>query len=348
LVDERKNLQSMDSTRELARDVSISDTQKIARPTLTVPERAFQDVVENRQRPKGLEVAGQSAKNLRDWYFEKFSAVPEGVWSRHPLFVMKFQRELNNILQARGVKGTGRRGKATEADAKDFLTLDEINQSVEAARARAKRYVTDTLYDTSRRTNLQHHLRYLSPFFAAWQDSFVKWTKISMDQPLVPYLGWQGYQNFPNLFEGSTVVDNDGNYIGEDGQVYEYNVLTGEVGDPIEGKTANPNMGTILWRVPGPVGDWLKESAGVDHLRLPKTSFNVAFQGENPLIPGLGGFVAVPYGEVVRRWPMAADLAQTIGLDKIIAPYGPGGRAGEEAIPSWVTKARDFFKDNDE
>jgi hypothetical protein len=354
LISERRDLEAErleraaeDSTTELRREVEISDATRRPRPRLSVPERAFRDILpEGQERLRGVQHAAASLNAVRDRYFHAFSAVPEGVWSRHPLFVMKFQRELDQILNAKGVKPSGR--KVTDKDAQEYLTLDEINKSVEVARRRAKRYVTDTLYDTSRRTNLQHHLRYLSPFFAAWQDSFVKWTKISMDQPLVPYLGWQGYQNFPNLFEGSTVVDDDGNYIGEDGQVYEYNVLTGEVGAPIEGKTANPNMGTILWRVPGPVGDWLKESAGVDHLRLPKTSFNVAFQGENPLIPGLGGFVAVPYGEVVRRWPMAADLAQTIGLDKIIAPYGPGGRAGEEAIPSWVTKARDFFKDNDE
>src|SRR5690606_40138264 len=85
------------------------------------------------------------------------------------------------------------------------------------------------------RTNLQHHLRYLSPFFAAWQDSFVKWTKIGLDQPLVPYLGYQGYEELPNVFAGAHVVDEDGNYIGDDGQVYEYNPLTREIGAPIEG-----------------------------------------------------------------------------------------------------------------
>src|SRR5690606_37916225 len=267
-------------------------------------------------------------------------------------FVMKFQRELNNILQSKGVKGTGRRGKATEKDALDYLTLDEINRSVEAARKRARRYVTDTLYDTSRRTNLQHHMRYLSPFLAAWQDSFVKWTKISLDQPLVPYLGYQGYEELPNVFQGAHVVDDDGNYIGDDGQVYEYNPVTREIGAPIEGKVANPNMGTVLWRVPGPVGDWMEDEAGVTNVRIPRTTFNVAFQGENPAIPGFGGFVAIPYGAIVRKSPWAANMADTIkiggmSLSEIVAPYGVGGRFGAEGTPSWVQDAVDFFHKND-
>jgi hypothetical protein len=349
LIAERHDREVESSTTELQREVRVAESQRMVRPRLTVPERAFRDILpDGASALRGLQHVGEASKQARDWYFRNFSAVPEGVWSRHPLFVMKFQRELDQILNAQGVKGTGRRGRATEKDAQEFLTLDQINKSVETARARAKRYVTDTLYDTSRRTNLQHSLRYLSPFFAAWQDSFVKWTKIGLDQPLVPYLGYQAYEEFPNLFEGATVVDEDGNYIGEDGQVYEYNPVTREVGAPIEGKVANPNMGTILWRVPGPVGDWLKEYAGVDQLRLPKTSFNVAFQGENPLVPGFGGFVAVPYGAIVRSSPWAADMAQQTGLDKIIAPYGPGGRVGEEGVPSWAQKAADFFSQNDD
>lgn len=348
LVNERTSRLSEDSTRELSREVHVAEAQRLARPTLTVPERAFRDVLENGARPKGLEVVGEGLKAARDKYFHAFSAVPEGVWSRHPLFVMKFQRELDNILNAQGVKGTGRRGRATEADAKDVLTLDEINKAVETARGRARRAVTDTLYDTSRRTNLQHSLRYISPFFAAWQDSFVKWTKISLDQPLVPYLGYQGYEEFPQLFEGAHVVDEDGNYIGDDGQVYEFNPVTGEIGAPIEGKIRNPNEGTILWRVPGKVGDWLEENAGVTNLKIPRGTFNVAFQGENPFIPGFGGFVTTTYGEIVRRSPWAANMAEKTGLDKLIAPYGVGGRGGEEAIPNWMKDASDFFNQNDE
>lgn len=348
LITERQSRMGEDSTRELARETHVAEAQRIARPTLSLPERAFQDIVEPGQRPRGFDAAYAGVKEARDRYFHAFSAVPEGVWSRHPLFVMKFQHELNNVLQARGVKPSGRRGKVTEADAEDYLTLDEINRSVEAARKRARRYVTDTLYDTSRRTNLQHHLRYVSPFFAAWQDSFVKWTKISLDQPLVPYLGYQGYEELPNVFAGAHVVDEDGNYIGDDGQVYEYNPVTREIGAPIEGQVANPNMGTVLWRVPGPVGDWMEDVAGVTNLRIPRTTFNVAFQGENPLVPGFGGFVAVPYGEIVRKSPWAANMAEKTGLDKIIAPYGPGGRVGEEGVPSWLQKAFDFFNQNDE
>jgi hypothetical protein len=348
LITERQSRLGEDSTRELARETHVAEAQRIARPTLSVPERAFQDIVETGQRPRGFDAAYAGVKDARDRYFHAFSAVPEGVWSRHPLFVMKFQSELNNVLQAKGVKPTGRRGKATEADASDYLSLEDINRSVEAARKRARRYVTDTLYDTSRRTNLQHHLRYLSPFFAAWQDSFVKWTKISLDQPLVPYLGYQGYEELPNVFAGAHVVDEDGNYIGDDGQVHEYNPVTREIGAPIEGKVVNPNTGTILWRVPGPVGDWMEDVAGVTNLRIPRTTFNVAFQGENPAIPGFGGFVSVPYGEIVRKSPWAANMAERTGLDKIIAPYGPGGRVGEEGVPSWLQKAFDFFNQNDE
>src|SRR5690606_15315176 len=102
LITERQNRLASDSTVQLQREVHVTESQRLSRPTLTVAERAFQDIVEPGQRPRGVQAAYEKVKEGRDRYFHAFSAVPEGVWSRHPLFVMKFQRELNNILQSKG------------------------------------------------------------------------------------------------------------------------------------------------------------------------------------------------------------------------------------------------------
>lgn len=348
LVNQRQSRLAEDSTTELGREVRVADAQRLARPVLKVPDREFQDILERNGAQRGIAAVGQKTSDMRDWYFHHFAAVPEAHWSRHPVFVMKFNRELDQILHAQGVKGSGRRGHVKESDVGDRLTIDEINKAVETARGRAKRYVTETLFDTSRRTNLQHSLRYISPFFAAQQDSWVKWTKISMDNPVVPYLGYQGYEELPQAFEGAVVVDDDGNYVGDDGQVYEYNAASGKIGKPIEGEFRNPNEGTVLWRVPGKVGDWLENTAGVTNLSIPRGTFNVAFQGENPAIPGFGGFVAMPYQAIVTHSPWAANMSEKLGLDKLLAPYGVGKSAGEDALPSWLKDAKDFFDQNDD
>jgi hypothetical protein len=354
LVEQRKDLVNQKQSRlevgnsaELTRGVETLDAQRIARPVLKVPERAFKDILGNDKHGRGIASLPGRLDQGRDWYFRHVGAIPEAAFTRHPLYVMKFNTELNKILNAKGVKGSGRRGRATEADATDRLSLAEINKAVETARGRARRHVTDTLYDTSRRTNLQHNLRYISPFFAAWQDSWTKWTKISLDNPVVPYLGYQGYEALPQAFQGAAVVDDDGNFVDSDGHVYKYNALTGERGDLIEGESRNPNEGTILWRVPGKIGDWLEDKAGVKALSIPRGTFNVAFQGENPAIPGFGGFVAMPYNEVVTRSPWAANMSDKLGLADLIAPYGTKKNAGESAMPNWLKDAHDFFSQDD-
>lgn len=312
-----------------------NNSKYIKRPNLFVPERQFQDNITFASMDKSyMAKAGFSAfKNVRNAYFRNFSALPEAYWSRHPFYINATQKHAETLFNSLGVRKadlTTKKGRATaEAALRERYTIDEINGIMDQARSKAKKEILNTLYDTSKRSNLQHTMRIVSPFLAAWQDAWFKWAKIAADKPFGAYMTFQGFQNWDQLADRT--VDSEGNRILSSGEVVN---AEGEVIG-----TADPNEGYAIFQLPEPIA----KKFGVDNIRLSKQSASVILQGEQPWIPGAGPMVAVAHNELLKQIG-ATKLAEDLqGVTDVILPFGMEADSADLLKPTWLRAWNDFI-----
>lgn len=263
-------------------------------------------------------------------YFKWAASVPETMLARHPFYAARFERHAGDIMAKSGLTD------------ESMLTLQQVNEIRAAAARRARKDVGDYLFDTSKQSRAGHFLRHISPFYGAWEDTMVKWTRIFGEDPSVLAKGWDVIRA-PNA--GGWVVDQNGNLIGPDGNVRDKD------GNVVG--TAGIWDGYIIiplpdWSLPG--GKSLQDLTGATDLRIAKNAANVVFQGDPWFLPGPGPVVAVPTNELlVRSFPEAyGDDGNPDNpmqsLLRWILPYGPTAESElEQVLPSWVRAGRDVL-----
>ncbi|NTW40656.1 MAG: hypothetical protein HGA44_12345, partial [Cellulomonadaceae bacterium] len=148
----------------------------------------------------------------RDWFFKYAAEIPETMLGRHPFYVSRFNMHMQQIIAGAG----GR--KSFES-----LTLREINAARSRASVLARREIGNYLFDTARRSNLSHYLRFIAPFYSAWSDTMRKWARIGGENPWVfPVMGKVFMAPNASLLvtdEDGNRIDSAGNVLGADGEV---------------------------------------------------------------------------------------------------------------------------------
>lgn len=258
-------------------------------------------------------VAGYN--QTRSTWFKWASEVPENMLGRHPFYVARKEAHLERAIANAG------------GDA-DALTLQQYNRLAQRASAQARRDVGAYLFDTSQRSNLAHHLRFLSPFYSAWSDTMRKWSRIAGENlgvaPLIP-------KAFMAPNSALTVVDEDGNRILRNGDVVN---AEGEV----IRTSADWTEGHILFPVPEWLPSWANPGGG-DTVKVSKGSLNVIFQGEPWFLPGPGVLATIPANQVaLRAFPEAVDDATPSGaILRYLMPFGlDDDPVVEQTMPMWA------------
>lgn len=304
----------------LERAVSLDDIKSAwAAPSLrpSVPGEMLQ------KDWKGRIVRGY--EHVERSYFKWVASVPETMMTRHPFYASRFEMHGRDLLARTGLEEKN-------------LTVKQLNElRAEAARL-SRKDVERYLFDTSKQTRAGHFMRFISPFYGAWEDTMVKWGRIFGEKPETAAKFWD-IVRAPNA--GGFVVDRDGNRIDPLGNIRDED-------GRVVGK-AGIWDGYILIPLPDislPGVGRLHEWAGADNLRISKNAANVIFQGDPFWLPGPGPVVAVPTNELlVNMWPEAyGDEGSENPILKWILPYGPtADSVPEQLLPSWAKAARDVL-----
>ncbi len=213
----------------------------------------------------------------RDKYFKWANALPEDVLGRHPMYRQVYRGRLKQLID-----------QADETTT--HLTREELDVLETQARSFARREMKRIMFDVSSKSNLGHFVRFVAPFYSAWEDTLTKYGRLVMRDPSVVPHAWMLWAA-PNESSFLPVVDEDGNPITDQGKFGgdEFIVL--------------------------PSG-FLPGADSFGKMKLSKKSMNLVLQGDPWWLPGMGPLVQVPVNEFVKSRPSAADAVKTI------LPYG--------------------------
>src|SRR5690606_7539146 len=275
----------------VARDVTADDVaywwgEGDTRPL--VPENLTKKI-----ELSGRERIAQAYDTTRSRYFELMSTLPEVYMGRHPQYNRFFQQHMGRIM------------KSTN---KENYSQVDINRIRQRARISARKDMQRIMFDTSHRSEIAHKMRFVAPFFSAWEDVMVKWSRIIAQRPEVAPLLMKGLNAPRSAF---VVEDDDGNRILANGDVWRQD----EDGNLVAkvGTEHNPNAGHIVIRMPS----WAKDITGADNFKLSRGSLNATFQGEVPFLPGLGPLATIPVNEFMAgKIPGTRDFGPLAAEDR--------------------------------
>lgn len=213
----------------------------------------------------GVNALDHGFSNVVDKLYAKIGTAPTDVLSRQPFFASIYRREMQNSFEGLNAK------------AGDEIS-EEIWEAMERdARQTALREVKRTMYDVANASNLAHTMRFVMPFYAAWQDALGTWARIWTNDPsTLAHLTqvWEAPQKTNLVYENA------------DGEKYMAIPLPKAVREKL-GLSENPGM---------PV-NWMRD---------------LIFTGEYWYNPGVGVPVTVPLAAAVRDRPSLEKMFEPI------------------------------------
>lgn len=202
----------------------------------------------------------------RDKVFNYIGSLPDDTLLRHPFVDVKYNQFMKQSIDNLKEQGI---------DHIDNATIENIARS---ARSYALTEVKRTLYTIERYNNASSYMRFVSPFFAAFENTGRTWVRFATAEPTIAA---HGYQLLSSPVRAGVVVDGDGN--------------------PIEFKGQLPSKDWALQvQVPQNVANKIPGLAEHPTQRFSLKSLNVVFQGETPFTPGFGPLVQIPVSELVK------------------------------------------------
>lgn len=233
--------------------------------------------------------------------------LPTDHLSRHPYFSALYNSQVESMYARRKVALDKLGQRFTESDVTDITR---------AARAKAMSHMKQTLFDISAHSHAAHVMRFISPFFAAHQESLMRWWRIARDNPAV-------IRRFQQAFDMPRKM----------GLVYD-----SETGEPVgdgEGISANHR---ILIRVPdafggerNPIDKWLKKMGGDRYWSVNENGFNLVLQG-GLMNPGVGPVVSVPVEALVEKYAQYDEFERAA---RILNPYQPDSALDSVTPAAW-------------
>lgn len=231
----------------------------------------------------------------KNWYrdgirqmYRILGTAPEDLAVRHP-----FYRHVHRLEQTRLQQMYLDQGREITLDLKE-----KINKS---AHQQALRETRRTLYTIERYSNPAMVLRWLIPFFPAYENTMLVWLRFAYDDPSIvarANLIW----NAPN--EMGLVVDDEGKEV------------------PAGASFDKPAYVTM----PEPMGRALAKAVpGGQIPDFPKQSLNFVLPGQNPFAPGFGPIVSTP-----ASWFISQDPGREQNFKKRLERFI--GKEGSEIV----------------
>ena len=247
------------------------------------------------------------------FYF--LGSLPETTFARHPLARAVYRAEMR---QRGDIALSLKRSQLN--DPKAELTLDEINALRKDAVESARKEVNKTLFTIMRKSYAGEKMRYLMPFFNAWENTVRRWTTLAKENPAAIARAGQITSSLSNQ---NNYVDKDGNPSKE----FSY-----------DSRLVLPMPETFMKTmeaVPGGKGLAAAIRSAGSQVSIPIRSLDVMFQGE--VHAGFGPVVAIPaqYLEILRP-----DLE---GVLNQVIPFGAAESPIKTLLPPALQKAAQLW-----
>ena len=239
-------------------------------------------------------------KNKVDTYTSKIMAglgtIPENKLLRHPFYSTVFDAEQLRLWKLSKSQGVDVLSPAVQA---------RIAATSHKAALKATR---ETMYTIERLSNAASLLRFVSPFFPAWENSIRTWGRIAWNNPAVIGYGnllW----NIPNKM--GMVVD--------------------EFGEPVKNSNFLKDEGQyIIW--PSAIQEFLKKDLGPLNYILPgeglmsrQAGLNTIFPGADWWFAGVGPAATIPTAWLLRGKPEDAEVLRNAVGDEMYQQLVPSG-----------------------
>ena len=247
-------------------------------------------------------------KNGVERLFNLLGTYPESTLVRHPFYAEVWQRRMNEMVKIADGQGME-------------LSEDLLKKMNNTAHKSAMQQTNEILYTIERYSNPAAMMRWVAPFFPAWENSAKVWTKMVVNDPSILYrasLLWQ----IPNKL--GMVVDEKGNKVE---------------GEPLSFLTGSQNRYIVM---PKAMSDVVERFTGGIPLKIPMGALNVVTPGETPWLPGFGPVVGLTAGKFLATKPdLQKLLRDSLGeeLYSQIAPFGVPQDSLTDVLPAWARKA---------
>ena len=265
--------------------------------------------------PTAPEVRFKDGTMFQKWVQQSFhylGSLPETTLARHPLARAIYRSE----MEQRANIALVRKRVALEND-KAELTVDEINGLRKNAMESTRKEVNKTLFTIMQKSYAGEKMRYLMPFFNAWENTIRRWTTLSKDNPVAIAKAGQITASLSNQ---SNVVDRNGNKT--DKFSYDNVIVLPMPESFIKSMESIPGL-------PRGLAAAIRSSGS--QLSIPIRSLDVMFQGE--VTAGFGPIAAIPaqYLEIMRP-----DFESIL---RPIIPYGAADSPMRTLLPPAAQKA---------
>ncbi|HYH52141.1 MAG TPA: hypothetical protein VEG38_21575, partial [Acidimicrobiia bacterium] len=254
-------------------------------------------------------------KNIRDRAMKVLGTIPTDVLSRQPYFDYHYTNEVTRLINLAADQG---------AD----LTPEFARQVEDKARNYALGESKRLLYDMADESELSHTLRFISPFYSAWQEVLTRWAGITVENPAFVARLHEVWRSPERM---GIVQDEDGNTINADG------TATSPLGEKVEpGRDRMVNFKILASdNVVGKAifNDLTRNIPGVKRVesaKFNKDGLNLILQGA----PGVGPLVQIPLNEVAKGRPELEDAL------KWALPFGATQSTMDMLLPATAKRIK--------
>jgi hypothetical protein len=229
----------------------------------------------------GMHPLAREYGRVRDGYFRWVSKMTDDQLGRHPLYAELYRGQYKELV-----------GRVDER----FLGEARLRAIEEQSRLWARKEMRSILFDVSQKSDLSHFVRFVMPFYSAWQDAVTKYGRLMLHDP-------------SRLVRAGELwtAPNDANFI---------EVVDTLTGKPVPGDKASLSDNEAV-RLP----EGIAKLFGLDYtLDISKSSLNIALQGDPIWLPGWGPMAQAPVNSWIKQKddPDLAQIAQDFG----ILPFG--------------------------
>lgn len=285
------------------------------------------------------DTAGSKMDRIIAKGFNRLGTIPSDLMSLHPVYGRAFEARYRTFMDDE-LRYKDRRGEG------DALTPAELEKIKEKADKFARKDIKQVVYDPQR-TSASEALRFISPFFAAHQDSLSRWAGLIAEKPTAITPLAKIY-NAP--VAAHLITDDQGNPVDMDGMVTKKVPKVTETIDPVTGRVTKTITGEETVREKVNIQD------RVFHLRNPfvapekakgsvpikVSAMNTILPGDPWFNPGSGPLVQIAGSEIANASPRTGDFLQWAK----ILPYGPTDTMSA-ITPKYMRAAWDAWRAGD-
>lgn len=137
------------------------------------------------------------------------------------------------------------------------------------------------LFDVASRSNAAETMRFMAPFFSAWQETLTTWAGLSRENPAI---------------------------LARAGILWSSPNRAGLIYDRDTGEKVGPDAGIddkqqFMFQLP----EWMPGPLESRKASIPKGALNLALQGDPWYLPGAGPVVQVPVNKIVSNNPQLSE-----------------------------------------